>query len=133
MGGGAGGLSSNTQLGQTTAAQRTALCESHKADLMSSATSYCVTAGIGMASKMLCEQKRDECVAKVAIDCNTSFGDLMSCTVTVGEFETCFPQVVSWAKSLSCDNFDQRLPTLPSCVDMLNTKCPGALDMIGMM
>ena len=129
-GGGSGSGSSSTQLSKLTASQRVDLCNKHKTDIETGAKNYCVTAGIGAASKTACEQKRDECVAKVAVDCNTNFGDLKDCTVTVTEFESCFGMVVNWSKTLSCDAFDKKPADLPTCVGTLDMKCPGALDMI---
>lgn len=52
------------------------------------------------------------------------------CTVTIGEIEKCFSQLVDYAKSLDCSQFGQKLHEPPTCMDELRMKCGSTTELI---
>ncbi len=122
-----GNDNSKRLVSETSAEERMAICKAHKAELRSSIVGGCVLEGIGLESKQACLDQRDKCLAEPAngpINCDMAFHNLDNCNATVAEFENCLPQLVDWLKTVSCDDYDKRVPFPPVCSLALNQTCP---------
>jgi hypothetical protein len=122
------GVAASTKLSAATAADLITLCNATKSDLTGLAASLCVVDGLGENTQAACETKRSACVADPTktptFDCaKPQMGAFMGCDVTVGDFESCLSQLVSYFKVLTCADVGMTPPSPPACYSDLTSKC----------
>jgi hypothetical protein len=125
---GGSGVPASTKLEDVSSSELTSLCESHKSQLDGLADP-CLGAGLDENSAAECETAQKACEKDNtnpagSIDCTTAdTKDLVDCTATVGEFESCLKSIETFLNDLTCADFGKQLKP-PACFDTLSTKCP---------
>jgi hypothetical protein len=129
-GSGGGAASDHRQLKDLSQSELVALCKQEEPRLESLADP-CAGVGVEQADKASCQAEHDACLKSPmqsgsadSIDCDgANIADLTDCTATVSDFDACFSEVATFAKSLTCDNAGKELKP-PACFEQLQTKCP---------
>jgi hypothetical protein len=46
-----------------------------------------------------------------------------NCTVTVGELEECYSELIEYAKTLKCSNISNFIESMPDCMETMQNEC----------
>jgi hypothetical protein len=120
--GGGSGVPSNKQLSDLTTQEATNLCNAHQADFDAIAIGGC-----RLATSVIAPDQCSSCDSTGSVDCTgTNTSQVAGCTVTVGAYEDCLSKMADAFGSITCTT-SQSMPSLPSCYQDIQTKCPSLL------
>jgi hypothetical protein len=127
------GVSTTKQMGNITQDEANKMCKEYAKVAKKIRQGNCTLDALTtVKSEKECKTVRSSCLDSIdaepadADECaKVDIAELTGCAATVSEVESCFSQLIDYAKSLSCKDFGSALPTAPDCMETLQNQYGG--------